>query len=156
MRKGGNDIKREKKQQSKGSRKFELEYERVSSSSEEFFFSSLFSKDLRAFKCKGCKKVIFPPSDICPFCGRKLTKAESIKVSNDAKVFSQTIVHYPIPFLQDFKYPFSIISFRISQTDTFVIVPSRNTGIYLGDRVKVFVKPGDKKKDISDIELEKL
>lgn len=153
MEKIEKDIKKGK---AKGGRKFELEYERILPPSGEFFFSSLSSKEFKAFKCKGCKKVIFPPSDFCPFCGRKLTKSESIKISNDAKVFSQTIVHYPVPLLRDFSYPFSIIAFRISQTDTFVIVPSRNTGIYLWDRVKVFVKPRDKKGDMSDIELEKL
>lgn len=148
--------KGDKKTLVKVDKKFQLEYERVLSSSEEFFFSSISSKEFKAFKCKGCKKVIFPPSDFCPFCGKKTSRSDVVKISNDAKVFSQTTIHYPVPLIPDFKPPFSIMAFKISQTDTFVLVPSKNTEIYLGDRVKVFVKSKDRNKNMSDIEVEKL
>lgn len=148
--------KGEKKHSASEGRKFDLEYEIIATEAANRFFSSLDSKDMKAYKCRGCKKVIYPPADFCPFCGRKIEKSDAVKISNDAKVFSQTVIHYTVPLMSDFKQNFALIAFRIPQTDTYVIVPSKNTGIYLGDRVKIFVKSKDKKHDMSDIELEKL
>lgn len=137
-------------------KRLELEYNEVGTAFENSFISSLNSKKIMAIKCRGCRKIIFPPSEFCPFCGRKNSKSDFLKVSNDGKVFSQTLVHYPASVLPDIRPPFSIIAFRLSQTDTFVIVPSKNTSIYLGDRVKAFIKQKDRKNNMSDIELEKL
>lgn len=136
--------------------KFELEYESLMTEFEEKFFSSLNAKDLGAIKCRGCRKFVFPPAEVCPFCGKKSEKSERTKIPNEGRVFSQTLVYYPCHFLSDYGSPVSIVALRISQTDTFVLAPSRNTTIYLGDKVKIFVKAKNRRNDISDLEIEKL
>ncbi len=146
------------KQDKKGVRKKEkmdirLEYDMKLTEVENKFFSSLKSKDLKAIRCPKCHKVIFPPTDYCPYCREKTKSGKWVNIPNIGKVISQTTVHYS--YNPNFPSPYSILAIKIPKTDSILILPSKNTGIYLGDRVRISVK-GKREFNITDIEVENM
>lgn len=128
-----------------------LDYDMKLTEVEKKFFSSLKSENLKAIKCPKCQKILFPPSDYCPYCRGKAKSGKWISVPNIGRVISQTIVHYS--YNPDLPSPYSIVAIKIPKADSVLILSSKATDIYLGDKVKIFVKR-KREGNITDIEIE--
>ncbi len=148
--------KKFKEKQTEEEKRFAIDYEIPETENEKIFRHGIKSGKLKAGRCKNCKKVFIPPPDYCPICAEEIRQKDIVELPNSGKVISQTVVHYTMSEFSPYTPPFSIIAIKVPKTDSVLIIPSKRTDIYLGDRIKIFFKKGkDKKGDISDIEIEK-
>lgn len=63
---------------------------------------------LKAEHCEACGKVIYPPRDTCPDCGRQ--HQTWVNLSGRGEVYSYTIMHHaPANFEEFVPYPVALI-----------------------------------------------
>jgi uncharacterized OB-fold protein len=150
-------VKRVAKSKIQKGKKIIVNYQRDITQIEERFYAELKKERIKAARCRKCKKIIFPPTQYCPWCSEAIFSSNLIDVGNSGKVISQTIVHY-LPS-EDFplSVPFSILAIKLGKSDSVFILPTQRTDIYLGDKVRIFLKrQKERRGDIFDIDVEKL
>ena len=150
-------MKRVAKLKTQKGKKIIVNYQKDITQIEERFYAELKKEKIKAAKCRKCKKIIFPPTQYCPWCSGPISSSNLIDVGNSGKVISQTTVHY-LPS-EDFplSVPFSILAIKVGKSDSVFILPTQRTDIYLGDKVRIFLKrQKERRGDIFDIDVEKL
>jgi uncharacterized OB-fold protein len=150
-------MRRASKSVSHKERKIIVNYKKDITQIEERFYDELKKEKIKSARCRKCKKLIFPPPQYCPWCSQEISISDLVDVANSGKVISQAIVHY-LPS-EDFplSVPFSILAIRVGKSDSVFILPTQRTDIYLGDRVRIFLKrQKERKGNIFDIDIEKL
>ena len=138
-------------------KKIIVNYKKDITQIEERFYAELKKERIKAARCRKCKKIIFPPTQYCPWCSGNISFSKLIDIGNSGKVISQTTVHY-LPS-EDFplSVPFSILAIKVGKSDSVFILPTQRTDIYLGDKVRIFLKrQKERRGDIFDIDVEKL
>jgi|GEM_PF-886653 Predicted nucleic-acid-binding protein containing a Zn-ribbon len=154
---GKGKMKRVSKSLSQKEKKIIVSYQKDITQIEERFYDELKKEKIKAARCRKCKKLIFPPPQYCPWCSQKISPSDLVDVGNSGKVISQAIVHY-LPS-EDFplSVPFSMLAIRVGKSDSVFILPTQRTDVYLGDRVRIFLRrQKERKGNIFDIDIEKL
>jgi len=150
-------VKMVAKSRAQKGKKIIVNYKKDITQIEERFYAELKKERIKAARCRKCKKIIFPPTQYCPWCSGNISFSKLIDIGNSGKVISQTTVHY-LPS-EDFplSVPFSILAIKVGKSDSVFILPTQRTDIYLGDKVRIFLKrQKERRGDIFDIDVEKL
>jgi len=91
--------------------------------------------DLVGNKCKKCKKIYFPPRNICPDCFG--TEFEDFDVKNEGKIVTYTILHVAQEgFESQVPYPIAIIELVEGPRITAQIVDCKPEDVEIGKNVK--------------------
>lgn len=92
---------------------------------------------LVAHRCENCKRVYFPPRDVCPTCHREsIGKMKNFDLSGKGEVVSFTVVHEaPSPFARQKPYVLAIIKLDEGPSLTAQIVDCESSEVDMGSRV---------------------
>ncbi|MEW6200376.1 MAG: OB-fold domain-containing protein [bacterium] len=87
------------------------------------FLGGLKNKKILGCKCKKCKKVFVPPTDLCPVCLYDFDDADFKEVSDEGTVNSFTVVEIPLIRFVEYAInrpdpPYAIISIKLDGADT--------------------------------------
>ena len=142
----------EKKKEKGAKQKAKFFYAEPKGKLEKKFFSELSRGKLVGVRCKKCRKTSIPCPDFCPFCGAPLEESQIVEIGTTARVLSQTTVYIdtgnsPLPT------PYSILALKFPRMESVLILPTKRTDIYIGDKVRIFVRKGAK--SLIDIDIEK-
>lgn len=87
--------------------------------------------------CGNCKRVYFPPRDVCPSCHREsIGKMNPVDLAGKGEIVSYTIVHEaPTPFTRQRPYVLAIIKLDEGPSLTAQIVDCDHSDVDMGKRV---------------------
>ncbi len=89
-------------------------------------------------RCENCKRVYFPPRDICPVCHREsIGKMTPIEIEGKGEIVSYTIVHESPPaFVRQKPYVIAIVRLTEGPNITGQIVDCEPEDINIGAKVR--------------------
>ncbi len=92
---------------------------------------------LVAHECGNCKRIFFPPRDVCPICHRdSIGKMREVELSGKGTISSFTVVHdSPRAFKRQRPYVLALIDLDEGPTLTAQIVDTPLDKIEIGKRV---------------------
>ncbi len=89
-------------------------------------------------ECGNCKRVYFPPRDVCPICHREsIGKMEEVSLSGNGEIESFTVLHeVPPSFTRQRPYIMAIIKLDEGPSLTGQIVDCDPGEVEIGKRVQ--------------------
>ena len=102
-----------------------------------FFWEGTREHKLMAQRCKACRTLRWPASDLCPEC--LSAETELVELSGEAVLYSYTIFHKPFhPSLAD-KVPYIVCEADLKEGIRLVsnLVGTDGTGLKCGSRLKL-------------------
>lgn len=84
------------------------------------FWEGCLRDELLMQRCARCKKFRWLPRPMCPHC--LSLEREWVKVSGRGKIYSWTIVHYPVHPATVEKIPYNVIQVRLDEQDDLIMV----------------------------------
>lgn len=87
-------------------------------------------------KCKDCSRVIVPPRETCPYCGKTAGPMEKIDLPNQGVVQSYTTLQMPP---EGFKAPLPMALVELEHGALILCLASRQTDspVNIGDQVEI-------------------
>ncbi len=102
-----------------------------------FWRESVHRYRLMGNQCGNCKRIFFPPRDVCPICHREsIGKMKDFKLSGNGTIESFSVVHdVPPAFTRQRPYIIAIIRLDDGPSVTGQIVDSDPGEVEMGKRV---------------------
>ena len=87
-------------------------------------------------KCKDCGRVIIPPRETCPYCGKTAGPMEQMELPNRGVVQSYTTLQMPP---EGFKAPLPMALVELEHGALILCLASGQTGssVNIGDQVEI-------------------
>ncbi|OLS29320.1 MAG: hypothetical protein ThorAB25_16680 [Candidatus Thorarchaeota archaeon AB_25] len=87
-------------------------------------------------KCKMCNRVVVPPRETCPYCGKKAGPMEQIELPPVGTVQSYTTLQMPP---EGFKAPLPMALVELEQGALILCLTSEHAGrqVNIGDSVEI-------------------
>ncbi len=87
-------------------------------------------------KCKDCSRVIVPPRETCPYCGKSAGPMEEIELPNQGVVQSYTTLQMPP---DGFKAPLPMALVELEQGALILCLAGEQpeTEVKIGDQVEI-------------------
>lgn len=103
-----------------------------------FWRESIHRYRLMGNQCGNCKRIFFPPRDVCPICHREsIGKMKNFTLSGNGTIESFSVVHdVPPAFTRQRPYIIAIIRLDDGPSVTGQIVDSDPGEVEMGKRVK--------------------
>ena len=100
-------------------------------------------KTITSSKCKACSRVIVPPRETCPYCGKNAGPMEETELPNLGVVQSYTTLQMPP---EGFKAPLSMVLVELEHGALILCLASEHAGtpINIGDQVEIEVDSEDR------------
>ncbi|HLH86772.1 MAG TPA: Zn-ribbon domain-containing OB-fold protein [Thermoplasmataceae archaeon] len=103
-----------------------------------FWRESVHRYRLVAHQCGNCKRIYFPPRDVCPICHRdSIGKMSEVALSGKGEIVSYTVVHEAPPtFTRQRPYVLAIVKLDEGPSITAQIVDADPGEVEIGKRVR--------------------
>ena len=96
----------------------------------------MLKQTISSSKCKMCNRVIVPPRENCPYCGKKAGPMEKIELPSIGTVQSYTTLQMPP---EGFEAPLSMALVELEHGALILCLASKHTEkqVNIGDSVKI-------------------
>ena len=93
-------------------------------------------KTITSSKCEACSRVIIPPRDTCPYCGKTAGPMEKMDLPNRGVVQSYTTLQMPP---EGFKAPLPMALVELEHGALILCLASEQSGtqVKIGDPVEI-------------------